>query len=92
MSATDDTLNDEILSIVAKEASIDRALLRPEARIDDLGIASIDLTMAVFGLEKHFDIEIPVLSGSGGDEFATVGDLVAHVRRVLDRKTDGGAA
>jgi acyl carrier protein len=80
---TADAVSDQILSIVAKEANIDRALLQQEARIDALGIPSLDMTMAVFELEKHFDIEIPVIAEKPGAEFTTVDDLVSHVRGVL---------
>jgi acyl carrier protein len=85
-----DPREDEILAIVARETAIDRQLLVPEAQIAELGIASIDLTLAVFELEKHFNIEIPVVaSGSGqasGAEFSTVGDLVRHVMTTIDQQ------
>ncbi len=78
----------EILAILAKETALDVAQLRPEATIEDLGIASLDLTQAVFEIETRFGVEIPVVadrpSGSGA-EFTTVGDLLAHVLATLDR-------
>jgi len=51
-----------------------------------LGIPSLDLTQAVFELETHFDVEIPVVVSTGGAEFATMGGLVQHVLATLDRK------
>jgi len=75
-----------ILDIFAKETETDRALLRPDATLDDLGVASLDLTMAVFEIESVFDIEIPVVAAQPGAEFTTVGALVAHVITVLDGK------
>ncbi len=78
----------EILDIIAQETGIERALLLPEAGIEALGIPSLDMTQAVFELETHFDIEIPVVPtrpSNGGGEFATVGDLVAHVLDTIDR-------
>ncbi len=81
-----DPREEAILGIVAHEANIDRSLLVPEATIAQLGIASIDLTLAVFELEKHFGIEIPVVATAQGAEFTTVGDLVGHVLSVLDRR------
>jgi acyl carrier protein len=76
---------DQILDIFAKETSVERAALLPGATIEDLGIASIDLTLAVFQLETTFDIEIPVIAARPGTEFGTVGELVAHVIAVLDK-------
>jgi acyl carrier protein len=76
---TDQETISQILTIVAEETAIDPDRLQIEARIDELGIASIDLMQTIFALEAHFDIEIPVVSRDAGPEFVTVGDLVAHV-------------
>jgi acyl carrier protein len=77
----------DILAILAHETGIDIALLRPEASIEELGIASLDLTQAVFEIETRFGVEIPVVAdrAGAGAEFTTVGDLLAHVLATLDR-------
>jgi acyl carrier protein len=80
-----DPRTDEILAIVAKETGIERSRLALDASIEELGIPSLDMVQAVFELESHFDIEIPAISERAGSEFATVGDLVAHVLAALDR-------
>jgi len=69
---------EQTLAIIAKECAIDPDLLQPEARIDELGIASIDLVQTMFAIESHFDVEIPVVPQQSGAEFATVGDLIEH--------------
>ncbi len=83
--ADEDPRVNAILDIVAKETRIERANLRLDVRTDDLGIASLDLTMAVFEIESHFKIEIPMVAGDTDAEFVTVGALVRHVISVLDR-------
>jgi acyl carrier protein len=80
-----DTRVTKILDIVADETAIPRDSLLPDAKIDDLGIASLDLTMAIFKLETVFDIEIPTIAERAGTEFGTVGELVSHVIAVLDK-------
>jgi acyl carrier protein len=80
----------EILTILAAETGTDTAALRPEAVIQELGIASIDMVQALFALESHFDIEIPVVAERSGAEFATVGDLIAHVIATIDRARAAG--
>ncbi len=80
-----------ILEIVAKETRIERAALRPDAALADLGVESLDLTMAVFEIESTFDVDIPVIADRPGAEFSTVGDLVFHVIAVLDREAEKGA-
>ena len=93
-----DPLVGEILAIVAKETAVDRAALRPAATIQELGIASIDMVQALFALESHFDIEIPVVADRAGAEFTTVADLTAHVIAAIERTsarvgaTTGGTA
>ncbi len=76
---------DAILGIVAKETGVARERLLPEATIDALGIASLDMVQTIFALESQYDIEIPVVSDQAGAEFATVGSLVSHVLVTLDR-------
>jgi acyl carrier protein len=73
-----------ILDIVAAETFVDREKLVPDATIDDLGIASLDIVQAIFALETELGIEIPVAGQGGGAEFATVGQLVSHVLDALD--------
>jgi acyl carrier protein len=79
----DDPRVSRILDIVAKETFVERAKLRPEATIDELGIASLDIVQTVFALETEFNIEIPVAREGGGAEFATVKELVDHVLAVM---------
>lgn len=76
----------EILDIVAKESGIERARLLPDATIASLDIASLDMVQAMFAIESHFDIEIPVAVEQEGGEFTTVGGLVQHVLETVERR------
>ena len=69
----------EILAIVAKETGVDLERLTPDATIASLDIASLDMVQAIFALESHFDVEIPVAADQENGEFATVCGLVKHV-------------
>ena len=75
----------QILDIVAAETNTARESLLPDAGIDDLGISSLDLTLAMFKLETVFDLEIPVIAERAGAEFGTVGELVSHVIAIMDK-------
>lgn len=92
----DDPRACRILEIMAKETLIDRDKLVPEATIEGLGIASLDVVQTMFAIEEEFDIHIPVAGQGGGLEFATVKSLVDHVIAVLDEiaaaPRDGAAA
>ena len=37
------------------------------------------MVQAIFAIESHFNIELPVAAGPDGGEFSTVGDLVSQV-------------
>src|ERR1700737_3497336 len=65
--SSSDSRSGETLDIIARETGIDRSLLLPDATIEALGVASLDLTLALFELEKHFDIEIPVVAERASD-------------------------
>lgn len=83
--ACDDPRAPEILDIIARETNTPLARLVPDATIEALGIPSLDMVQTIFELELHFDIEIPVVAERSGAEFATVGELVAHVLAAVDR-------
>ncbi len=74
----------EILAIFARETRIDPALLRLDARPDELGIASLDLTLAVFEIESRFGIDIPSFAFDPSSPAFTVGSLVEQVIAILD--------
>ncbi len=76
---TDDPRIPEIIDIVAKETGIEPDRLTPDAGIAELDIASLDMVQAIFAIETHFNVEIPVSAEQDGAEFSTVGDLVQHV-------------
>lgn len=75
----------EILDIVAKETGVERDRLRPDARIADLQIPSLDMVQAIFEIEARFDVEVPVVADRAGAEFETVGELIAHVLAAIDK-------
>jgi len=49
---------DELLDLVAEEALIDRAKLKPEATIAELGIDSVDTVTVLFALEEKYGVRI----------------------------------
>mgnify|MGYP001248627672 CR=1 FL=1 len=70
-----------IVSIIADEAGLDAAKLRPEATLEELNIGSLDMASALFTLEDQFGIEIDPSSIAPS---STIGDLI---RRVTDLAT-----
>ncbi len=67
----------EILGILAaRRPAWSGSASRRRRRIASLDIASLDMVQAMFALESHFGVEIPVAVEQEGGEFPTVGDLV----------------
>jgi acyl carrier protein len=75
----------EVVAIFSREVGVAPGLLRPEATLDALEIASLDIVQAIFALEERFDVQIPVVPDRAGSEFTTVGQLLDHVMATLDR-------
>jgi acyl carrier protein len=67
---------DEILDVVAQEALVDKAKLTPDATLESLGIASLDIISIVFALEDRFGV---VLEQAEFEHVRTVADLVALI-------------
>jgi acyl carrier protein len=67
---------DSILDVVAQEALVDRDKLAPDATLDSLGIASLDVISIVFALEDRFGI---VLEPSEFEAVRTVSDVVVLI-------------
>ena len=49
----------KIIDIIAKEAQIDRDLLKPESTMEDFGVPSITQLEVLFAIEEAFGIELP---------------------------------
>lgn len=79
--ADDAALDERILAVFAREARIERGALRLDARADELGIASLDLAVALFELEDRFGVRLP--EPPPGQPMPTVGALLAQVRAAV---------
>ena len=64
---------DDILDVVAQEALVARDKLTPDATLESLGIASLDIISIVFALEDRFGV---VLEQSEFEGVTTVSALV----------------
>ena len=75
----------EIIS--AKMSPPPETALKPEDKLDDLGIASLDVVEIIFDIEERFDIEVPYNANqTDGADFKTVGDVVTAVEELVAAK------
>jgi len=82
-----DEVETKIFDIIAKEARIDRALVKSDATMEDLKIASVDLVQIVFAIEVEFDITIP--EEALGLDVKNVDEVVVAVRKLVNESMAG---
>lgn len=67
-------LRRQLLVIVAEEGMVQNRELRPEERLDELGIESADFVMILMAIEEKFGVYVPV--DERLTEAKTVGELL----------------
>ena len=87
---TDESIRDRIVAVIAKQANVDPAALRPEATLKDLGIASLEAIELIFDLEEHFDITFPDDRADFNTD--TVQHLIDAVQQALADRPDNAEA
>jgi acyl carrier protein len=86
--AMNESTQQQVFEIIAKQAKIDVAAITPESTLKDLGIESLDAIELIFDIEEHFDITFPDQQGANFDK-DTAQSLVDAVQTALDGKAAG---
>ena len=53
-------LKEKILDIIAREGTIERANIKPDSTLDDLGVQSIDVVIILNAIEDELKIYVPI--------------------------------
>ena len=83
-----DVTND-VIAIIAKKVRVENhPKIELSDRLEDLGLESLDAVEMIFDLEEKFDIQIPYNANTTNPrtEFATVGDVVNAIQKLVDKK------
>ncbi len=83
------TIQQQVFEIIAKQAKVEVATIRPESTLKDLGVASLEAIEMIFDIEEHFDITFPDQQGANFDT-DTAQSLVDAVQKALDGKAAAG--
>jgi len=75
---------DNILDIIAEEALVDRDKLTPDATLEQLGIASLDVISIVFALEDRFGIVLEQSELEGIQSITQLTDLIVNKAAAVD--------
>jgi acyl carrier protein len=79
----------QVFEIIAKQAKIDVATIRPDSTLKDLGVASLEAIELIFDIEEHFNINFPDQQGANFDS-DTVQHLIDAVHQGLAEKASAG--
>ena len=80
-------LQDEVFSIVAHQARLDKSAISLQSSLKDLGVASLDALEVIFDIEERFKITLPETDGDLNT--GTVQGLIDAVQRALAEKESG---
>lgn len=84
-------VRDKVIAIIAEQAVLDVADVKPEATLESLGIDSLGLVESIFAIEEAFDITVPFNANEPSEnaefDISTVGSIIAAVETlVADQK------
>ncbi len=81
----------DVIAIIRKKVPGDREEIKPTDKLTDLGLESIDALEMIFDLEEKFGIQIPYNANSAATDFATVGDIVNAIQKLVADNSAGAA-
>ena len=70
-----------VKDILAEECAVDRAALLDDAKLEDVGISSVDMVQVMFSIEEAFGISIEQEDMSLDIE--TVGEVTSAIQRLV---------
>lgn len=56
----DATVLEKIIDVIAKDGPVERARITPEATLESLGLASMDVVTILMGIEDKLDTYLPM--------------------------------
>lgn len=76
------SVKDRVIAIIAEQAVLDVADVKPEATLQDLGIDSLGLVEAIFAIEEGFDISVPFNANEPGTSDFDISSVAAIITAV----------
>jgi acyl carrier protein len=82
-----DSIEQQIIDIVATKKKLDPSSISAASRLDELGLDSLDAADLLFTVEDTFGIVVP---DDAATSMKSIGDIIAGVRRL--QATRAGAS
>jgi acyl carrier protein len=79
----------KVIEIIAEQAVLDVADVRPESTLESLGIDSLGLVESIFAIEEAFDISVPFNANEPSQssfDISSIAAIVAAVERLIAQK------
>ncbi len=79
-------VQDQIISIIAREAVLEPAQVRPDMTLDELGLDSLGLVEMIFAIEETFGVSVPFNANEPSQsefDISSVGGIVRAVERLI---------
>ncbi|RWR52451.1 acyl carrier protein [Sinirhodobacter ferrireducens] len=79
-------VQDQIISIIAREAVLEPAEVRPEMTLEELGLDSLGLVEMIFAIEETFGVSVPFNANEPAQtdfDISSVGAIVRAVERLI---------
>ncbi|WP_097068938.1 acyl carrier protein [Rhodobacter maris] len=79
-------MQQEILSIIAREAAMDPSDVRSDMTLEELGLDSLGLVEMIFSIEETFGISVPFNANEPTQndfDISSVGAIVRAVERLI---------
>jgi acyl carrier protein len=84
--AVKESVRDKVVAILAEQAVLDPAEIRPDATLADLGIDSLGLVETIFAIEEAFDVQVPFNANdpkASDFDISTVDTMVRAVESLI---------
>ncbi len=81
-----ESVRDKVIAIIAEQAVLDVADVRPEATLAELGIDSLGLVESIFAIEEAFDITVPFNANEPAQsnfDISSVAAIIAAVEKLV---------
>ncbi len=81
-----DEVKDRVIRIIAEQAVLEVADVKPEATLEELGIDSLGLVESIFAIEEAFDISVPFNANAPEQsdfDISTVASIVGAVETLV---------
>ncbi|WP_444462064.1 acyl carrier protein [Rhodobacter capsulatus] len=79
-------MQEKILSIIAREAAMEPAEVRPDMTLEELGLDSLGLVEMIFAIEETFGVSVPFNANEPSQsefDISSVGAIVRAVERLV---------